>query len=376
MRTTRAAILREMGAPAPYATSKPLEIREVALAPPGAGEVTVRIKAAGLCHSDLSVINGSRPRVMPMVLGHEAAGEVVEVGADAGLLQVGDHVVFSFVPVCGECPACAEGRPAMCAPGAVANTGGSLLSGAKPFHDQAGELNHHLGVSAFADYTTVSAKSCVVIDPELDFKIAALFGCAVMTGVGAVVNTAKVAPGTSCAVYGLGGVGLAALIGARASGANPLVAIDLSDDKLALARELGATHTVNAADADALEQVRAITNGGARTVVESVGSAKVLETAYAATGRAGTTVTVGLPHPNARLDIQAVSLTVDERVLRGSYMGSAIPDRDIPRFIAMYQAGLLPVDRLLSHTLKLEDINEAFDVLDRGEAVRQVVVFD
>ena len=157
---------------------------------------------------------------------------------------------------------------------------------------------------------------------------------------------------------------------------NPLVAIDLSDDKLALARSLGATHTVNAGDADALEQVRAITNGGARTVVESVGSAKVLETAYAATGRAGTTVTVGLPHPDARLDIQAVSLTVDERVLRGSYMGSAIPSRDIPRFIAMYQAGLLPVDKLLSHTLKLEEINEAFDVLDRGEAVRQVIVFD
>ena len=376
MRTTRAAILREMGAPAPYAQSQPLEIREVQLAPPGAGEVTVRIRAAGLCHSDLSVINGSRPRVMPMVLGHEAAGEVVEVGPNPGGLKVGDHVVFSFVPVCGECPACSEGRPAMCAPGAVANGGGSLLSGARPFADDQCELHHHLGVSAFADYTTVSAKSCVAIDSTLDFRIAALFGCAVMTGVGAVVNTAKVEPGTSCAVYGLGGVGLAALIGARASGANPLVAIDLSDDKLALARSLGATHTVNAGDADALEQVRAITNGGARTVVESVGSAKVLETAYAATGRAGTTVTVGLPHPDARLDIQAVSLTVDERVLRGSYMGSAIPSRDIPRFIAMYQAGLLPVDKLLSHTLKLEEINEAFDVLDRGEAVRQVIVFD
>ncbi len=375
MRTTRAAVLREMGAAAPYAESRPLEIREVELAPPGAGEVMVRVRAAGLCHSDLSVINGSRPRVMPMVLGHEAAGEVVEVGPGNSKLEVGDHVVFSFVPVCGECPACSEGRPAMCAPGAVANAGGSLLSGSRPFHDEAGELNHHLGVSAFADYTTVSAKSCVVIDPSLDFKIAALFGCAVMTGVGAVVNTAKVQPGTSCAVYGLGGVGLAALIGARASGANPLVAVDLSDDKLALAKELGATHTVNAADPDALDQVRAITHGGANTVVESVGSAKVLETAYAATGRAGTTVTVGLPHPKARLDIQAVSLTVDERVLRGSYMGSAIPSRDIPRFIAMYQAGLLPVDRLMSHTLELDDINAAFDVLDRGEAVRQVVLF-
>lgn len=371
----RAAVLRQMGHTAPYAESKPLRIETLELAPPGPGELLVRVRAAGLCHSDLSVIDGSRPRVMPMVMGHEAAGEVVGMGSDVEGFAAGDPVVFSFVPVCGHCAPCASGRPALCEPGAKANVAGTLLSGERRWQEPPAELNHHLGVSAFAEYTVVSARSAVKIDPALPPEIAALFGCAVMTGVGAVVNTAKVAPGESVAILGLGGVGLAALVGARAAGANPLVAVDVLPGKLDLARELGATHTVLAGPGvDVAAAIREAT-GGVQYAIETVGHEQVLMQAYAATRRGGTTITVGLPHPSKQFSVPAVSLVAEERTVKGSYMGSCVPSRDIPRFVALYRAGLLPVDRLLTHTLKLEDINEAFDRLKSGEAVRQVVLF-
>ncbi|GAC1632106.1 MAG: zinc-dependent alcohol dehydrogenase family protein [Nevskia sp.] len=373
---TRAAVLRQMGLPAPYAQSKPLSIETIDLAAPGSGELLVRVTAAGLCHSDLSVIDGTRPRVMPMALGHEAAAEVVECGTGVTGYAPGDAVVFSFVPACGHCAPCATGRAALCEPGAKANVAGTLLSGARRLRDGAGEINHHLGVSGFAEYAVVAAASAVKIDAGLAPEIAALFGCAVLTGVGAVVNTARVTPGSSVAIFGLGGVGLAALLGARAAGAGTIVAIDLLDAKLALAKQLGATHTVNAAtSADAVAEVRAATRGGAEFAFESVGSERVLAQAYAATARGGTTVTMGLPHPSKQFSISAVTLVAEERTVKGSYMGSAVPSRDIPRYIAMYRAGLLPVDRLLTQTMKLDDINEGFDVLARGEAVRQVIRF-
>src|SRR3954464_3232251 len=253
----RAAVLETMGAAAPFAVSRPLVIAEVELAPPGPGEVLVRIKAAGLCHSDLSVINGDRPRPLPMALGHEAAGIVEEVGSGVDDLARGDHVVCVFVPSCGHCGPCAEGRPALCEPGAAVNRAGTLLSGARRLHRPAGTpVQHHLGVSGFADYATVSRRSLVRIDPELPLTEAALFGCAVLTGVGAVVNTARVRAGASTAVIGLGGVGLASVLGARAAGARQIVAVDLSDAKLELARQLGATATFDSKDPDCAEQVR------------------------------------------------------------------------------------------------------------------------
>ena len=371
----RGAVLRKMGLPAPYAQSRPLQIEELELAPPGPGELLVRVRAAGLCHSDLSVIDGSRPRVMPMVLGHEAVGEVVETGADTPGYAKGDNVVFSFVPVCGHCNPCAAGRAALCEPGAKANVAGTLLSGERRWqaHDGAA-LNHHLGVSGFAEYTVVSARSAVKIDRDLPPEIAALFGCAVMTGVGAVVNTARVAPGESVAVFGLGGVGLSVLLGAKLAGANPIVAVDVLPQKLELAKSLGATHVVLAND-KTVDAVREATGGGACYVFESVGSEQVLAQAYAATRRGGSTITLGLPHPDKKFTVSAVSLVAEERTVKGSYMGSAVPSRDIPRFIALYRAGQLPVDRLLTHRLTLDDINPAFDRLARGEAVRQVVMF-
>ncbi|HEY0915226.1 MAG TPA: zinc-dependent alcohol dehydrogenase family protein [Solimonas sp.] len=371
----RAAVLRQMGLPAPYAQSKPLVIETVELDPPGPGEILVKVLAAGLCHSDLSVIDGSRPRVMPMVMGHEAAGEVVQAGDGVLDLKPGDRVVFSFVPVCGHCLPCASGRPALCEPGAKANGAGTLLSGKRRWHD-AEPLNHHLGVSAFADHTVVSARSAVKIDPSLKPEIAALFGCAVMTGMGAVVNTARVAPGESVAVFGLGGVGLSAVLGAKAAGAYPLVAVDVVPQKLELARELGATHCIQAGPGvDVAALIKEATAGGVHHAIESVGHEQVLAQAYAATRRGGTTITVGLPHPSKQFSISAVSLVAEERTVKGSYLGSCVPMRDIPRFIALHQAGQLPVEKLLTQTIRLEDINEAFDKLAAGLAVRQVVVF-
>lgn len=370
----RAAVLRQLGAATPYADSRPLVLETLSLSPPGPGELLVRITAAGLCHSDLSVIEGKRPRPLPMALGHEATGVVEQLGEGSSGFAVGDHVVFSFVPSCGCCAPCAEGRAALCEPGAAANGAGTLLSGAHRLFAGGEAVNHHLGVSGFADAAVVSARSAVKVPQDLPPQIAALFGCAVMTGVGAVVNTARLQAGQSAAIFGLGGVGLAALLGAVASGAMPIVAVDLNPQKLALARQLGASHTVNASDADALAQIRAATGGGADFCFETVGSEQVLAQAYAATRRGGTTITAGLPHPSKMLSIPAVSLVAEERTIKGSYMGSAVPSRDIPRYIALYRAGRLPVDRLLTHTLTLEEINEGFDRLARGEGVRQVVL--
>jgi alcohol dehydrogenase len=369
----RAAVLNRMGAPTPYAASKPLSITEVDLDPPGRGEVLVKIAAAGLCHSDLSVIDGNRPRPLPMVLGHEAAGVVEDLGPGVDDLTVGDHVVMVFVPSCGHCVPCAEGRPALCEPGAAANGNGTLLSGARRIHCDGADVNHHLGCSAFAEYATVARRSLVKIDRELPLDEAALFGCAVMTGVGAVINTARVQAGSSVAVIGLGGVGLAALLGAVAAGARSVMAVDLSDDKLGLARQLGATETFNAGISDAAEAIRAATNGGVEYAFEMAGSVRAMDLAYKITRRGGATVTAGLPPPTHTFNIPQVNLVAEERTVKGSYVGTCVPTRDIPRYIELYRRGRLPVDRLMSSHIKLDDINLGFDLLHEGKAVRQIV---
>ena len=373
---SRAAVLSAMGAAYPYADSRPLTIEEVDLAPPGPGEVLIRIAAAGLCHSDLSVINGDRPRPMPMALGHEASAVVQQVGDGVADLQAGDHVVVVFMPSCGHCQPCAGGRPALCEPGAAANGAGTLLSGARRISHVGNTVNHHLGCSVFAEHAVVSRHSLVKIDRDIPLVEAALFGCAVLTGVGAVINTARIQAGATVAVIGLGGVGLAAVMGAQAAGARQVIAVDLSDDKLAHALTVGATHVVNSRAPDAAAQIKALSGGGVEFAFEFAGAIKALELAYAVTARGGTTVTAGLPPPTAMLPIPAVSLVAEERTLKGSYIGTCVPSRDIPRYIALYRQGRLPVDRLLSGRLKLEDINAGFDALHEGRAIRQVVVFD
>ena len=370
---SRAAVLSEMLLPRPYAQSRPLQIVEVELDPPGPREVLVRMRAAGLCHSDLSVINGDRPRPLPMAIGHEGAGEVLEVGTDVKDLRVGDHVVAAFVPCCGACEPCTHGRPALCEPGFKANSAGVLLSGAKRIHRNAADVYHHLGVSAFAEHAVMARESLVKVESSLAFDEAAVFGCAVMTGVGAVTNTVQPAPGSSMAVVGLGGVGLAALLGARVADAATIIACDLSDEKLSLARELGATHTVNAADADAIEKIKELTRGGVQFAFEMAGSVKAMELSYKITRRGGTTVTAGLSNPQHLFSIPHVSIVAEERTIKGSYLGSCDPARDIPRYIEWYRAGKLPVNRLLSERIELDDINAAFDRLADGKTVRQIV---
>ncbi|MGA8112184.1 MAG: zinc-dependent alcohol dehydrogenase family protein [Actinocatenispora sp.] len=372
----RAAVLHEMGRPTPYARSRPVEVEELTLADPGPGEVLVRVTAAGLCHSDLSVVDGSRPRPVPMVLGHEATGVVEAVGDGVGYVRPGDHVVFTFVPMCGACVPCQSGRPALCEAGARANVEGALLSGGRPFSRPDGQrLSQHLGVSAFAEYTVVSVASVVRVPDEIPAETAALFGCALLTGVGAVVNTAAVPPGSSVAVFGLGGVGLSAVMGARLAGAYPIVAVDRIAEKLEQATQLGASHVL-LSDDDTEASIRELTHGGAEFTFEAVGNSAVLRSAYLATRRGGATVSVGLPHPSQELRLPAVSIVAEERRILGSYMGSGVPRRDVPRLMELYLAGQLPVDRLRSGTITLDDLNTACDALAAGRTVRQVLTLD
>lgn len=375
----RAAVLREIGLPPPYAQSRPLSIEDVELEGPGRGEILVRIHAAGVCHSDLSAINGDRPWPLPIVLGHEAAAEVVELGEGVDDLAIGDHVALVFRPGCGSCARCAVGRPALCIPGGQANASGSLLGGHRRLRALSSEglldgaLHHHLGCAAFAEYATVSRRSAVRIDPGLPWDEAALFGCAVITGAGAVVNTAKVETGSTVAVVGLGGVGFSALLAAQAAGARTVIAVDRVEAKLSKAQELGATYCFNASSSDIVAEVKEITSGGVDYALEMAGSVDALELAYRLTCTGGTTVTAGLPNPNARWPLQAVSLIGEERTVKGSYLGSCVPTRDIPRFISLYRAGKLPVDRLLSERITLDEIHPALDRLAQGESIRQVI---
>ena len=375
---TRAAVLRTIGLPAPYAESRPLRVTEVELDAPGHGEVLIRVHAAGLCHSDLSVISGDRPRPVPMVLGHEAAGVVVACGPGVGDLAPRDRVVLVFMPSCGFCMPCMEGRPALCEPGAISNGQGTLLGGSRRITMDGQPVNHHVGVSCFSELAVVSRRSCVKLElteDEISHAEAALFGCAVLTGAGAVINTARVQAGTSVAVLGLGGVGFSALLAAAASGAREIVAIDLNDAKLELARELGATATVNAADPDAAETIRGLTRGGVDFAFEMAGAIPAMDLAWRITRRGGTTVSAGLPHPDKRFQLPPVQLVGEERTLRGSYIGSAVPARDIPRYIDLYRRGRLPVDRLMGERLSLDELNTGFDRLATGSAMRDVVIF-
>lgn len=373
----RASVLRQVGAPPPYARSQPLHLEEVTLEGPRAGDVLLRVLAAGLCHSDLSAIDGVRPAArtpLPMILGHEAVGEVVEVGAGVDDLAPGDHVVTTFVPSCGHCLPCMSGRPALCEPAVGFSTSGTLATGGTRFADASGPIHHYVGVAAFAEMTVCARRSLVPIDREVPPAIAALFGCAVLTGVGAVVNTAGLRAGETVAIVGLGGVGMSALIGARAAGAGLIAAIDRDEAKLRLAGELGATLTVNATDPDCIERVREHSRGGVDHAFEMAGAAAAMETAYRVTRRGGTTVIASFPAGDVRLPVGHASVVGEERTIRGSYFGSSVPLRDLPRLIRLYQAGRLPVDRIAGATVGLGDLNGAFDLLASGSALRQILV--
>jgi alcohol dehydrogenase len=371
MRTT-AAVLMSRDATPPFAESLPLTVTEVELDDPGPTEVLVRIESAGLCHSDLSVVNGDRPRPTPMVLGHEASGRVVAVGSAVTDLAAGQRVVTVFVPSCGTCERCAAGRPALCTRGAASNTAGVMPAGGTRIHLLDGRpVNHHLGVSAFAAAAVVDRRSLIRVDEDIPAETAALFGCAVMTGAGAVLNTAGVGVGDPVAIFGLGGVGLSAVMAAALVHASPIIVVDPVPEKRSLALELGATHALPPEGASAA--IVELTGGGVRFAIEAVGHAEVLRSAWDATGPGGSTISVGIANPSHEVRIPAAQLVAQGRRLIGSYVGDCVPERDIPRLIGMWRSGLLPVDRLRSAITPLSDINVALDRLASGGAVRQML---
>jgi alcohol dehydrogenase len=372
MKTT-AAVLRAVADRRPYGESRPMSLEEVELGGPRPGELLVRIEAAGVCHSDVSVVDGSRVRPLPMALGHEAAGVVEEAGPGVRDVKAGDHVVLTFVPSCGLCAECSSGRPALCIPAAAANGAGTLLHGPSLLRDREGKpIHHHLGVSGFARHAVVARESAVVVPRDVPLPTAALFGCAVLTGAGAVLNTAGVRPGQSVAIFGLGGVGLASVMGAAVASAWPIVAVDPVEAKRRLALELGATAAF--APEQAEQAIKDLTGGGVDVAFEAAGVPAVLEAAFKATRRGGTTVAMGLPHPSKTLSLPALAFAGMGQALVGSYMGSSAPQRDIPRYLALWRARKMPVDRLQSASLPLDRINEAFESLAAGVAVRQVLL--
>lgn len=370
---TLAAVLRAVTDRRPYGASRPMQLEEVELGGPRPGELLVRVEAAGVCHSDLSVVDGSRIRPLPMALGHEAAGVVEEVGAGGRDVKPGDHVILTFVPSCGTCPECSSGRPALCTPAAAANGSGALLHGPSLLTDREGRpIHHHLGVSGFARHAVVARESAVVIPNDVPLQTAALFGCAVLTGAGAVLNTASVRPGQSVAIFGLGGVGLASVMAAAVASAWPIVAVDPVAAKRTLALQLGATAAFAPDEAEAA--IKDLTGGGAELTFEAAGVPAVLEAAFRAARRGGTTVAMGLPHPSRVLGLPALAFAGLGQSLLGSYMGSSAPQRDIPRYLALWRAGRLPVERLQSASMPLDQINEAFEALAAGGAVRQILL--
>ena len=362
------AVLEAIGRPAPYAQSRPLTISQLELQPPHDNEVLVRIEAAGLCHSDLSVVDGNRARPVPMLLGHEAAGIVEEVGPGVTEVAVGDRVVMTFMPRCGNCAGCATDGIRPCITGSVSNGEGTLLAGGRRLTRDGEQVHHHLGVSAFATHAVVSTHSIVRVDPDVPADVAAVLGCAVLTGGGAVINAARPRPGETVIVVGLGGVGMAALITALALDGVSVIAVDSLQSKLDVALELGAIAAYTPADAAAAGILAA-------SVIEAAGSARALEAAIGFTDAGGRTVTVGLPSPEARVSFSPTSLVAQGRTIIGSYLGSAVPERDIPIFAQLWREGRLPVERLITAHIGLSEVNEGMDALASGMAIRQIIDF-
>jgi S-(hydroxymethyl)glutathione dehydrogenase/alcohol dehydrogenase len=363
---TRAAVLYEFG--------EPLVVEEVQLDPPRRLEVQVRFAASGVCHSDLNTINGIDPSPLPVILGHEAAGVVEDVGEEVSDLHVGDHVVLSWLPYCGHCRRCTSGRPNLCERLDWFDAG-TMRDGTTRFHRDGGPIHHH-APAAFAERSVVPAETAFVLDPTMPLSEAALLGCAVMTGVGAVLNTARVRPGESVVVIGCGGVGLNVVQGASIAGASPIVAIDLVEDKLRLARDLGATDTWNASDGGEEEAVRGLLERGADYVFEALGNPRTVELAVRLLSTGGKAVLVGMAPPGAAASIEAVAVTTGERQILGSWYGSCVPPRDFPALLDLYRAGRLKLDPLIGATCGLDDVNEAFDRMATGEVARTVIRYE
>jgi len=361
----KAAVLHEIG--------KPLVVEAIELDAPRAGEVRVRLAASGVCRSDWHMIQGIHPPPLPIVLGHEGAGWIEDVGPGVHHVRPGDAVVLTWLPHCGQCAQCRSGRPTQCSQVAWSDQG-LMRDGTTRLH-RGGLRIHHNSASTFAEQTVVPAETAIPLDPSIDVRQAALLGCAVMTGVGAVLRTAQVAPGRSVAVIGCGGVGLSTLQGAVIAEASPIIALDVVPEKLALARRIGATHSVDASQPDLLERVHAIVPGGADYVFEALGNAETLDLAVRLTARGGKTVIAGLAEPDTQLVVDPLSLTFEERSLVGCFYGSCVPERDYPELFELCRSGRLQLGDLVSSTCELEAINDAFARMARGEGARTIIVY-
>jgi S-(hydroxymethyl)glutathione dehydrogenase/alcohol dehydrogenase len=351
------------------------EVDEVDLAGPAEGEVLVRIAASGLCASDLNIIDGKRSLTpYPVVLGHEASGVVVETGPGVSRLETGDHVVLSIVPSCGACTYCRRGRPNYCAVVADAMGGGNLLDGTSRLSRAGQRVNHFLTVSSFAEFAVVPESGAVRIDPAMPLDRAALVSCAVLTGVGAVTNTAKVPAGARVAVFGCGGVGLNVVQGARLAGASRIVAVDVTDDKLETARRLGATDLVDARSVDPVTAIRDLVDG-VDFAFEALGREATIQQAWRSLDVGGEVVVVGLMKHGSTLTLEANPL-VNEQSIRGCYFGSAHLSTDVPALVDHYLAGDLLLDEIISHRVGLDGLDTAFDRLRAGEGARNVLVLD
>jgi S-(hydroxymethyl)glutathione dehydrogenase / alcohol dehydrogenase len=351
------------------------EVIDVELESPRSREVLVRVAASGLCGSDLNAIDGKRTLVpFPAILGHEAAGVVEELGDEVEGVRVGDHVVLSILTSCGGCPACAIGRRNHCETAAATMSEGALLDGSSRLSFEGGPLHHFLGVSSFADHAVVPESAVTVIDPAMPLDRAALIGCGVLTGFGAVRNTAKVPQGARVAVFGCGGVGLSAVQAARIAGAASIVAVDVHPDKLALARMVGATAVVDAGASDPVAAVRAATDGGVDYAFEAAGREETIAQAWASLAVGGELVIVGLLASGAKLTVDADRL-LEEKRIGGCYLGSASPARDVPALVSLYLDGQLLLDELITRRLELTELDDAFERMRTGTEARQVVVF-
>jgi Zn-dependent alcohol dehydrogenase len=356
---------------------RPLEVREIEVQAPKAGEVLVRMAAGGVCHTDLHVMQGLFAAPRPAVLGHEGAGVVAEVGPGVTSVKPGDHVVPLWRIACGECEYCTGERPALCPSGLEVRRTGRLPDGTTRFSLNGEELKHFAGVSSFSEYSVIPEKGVLAIPKDIPLEKAALLGCAVITGFGAVAYAAKVRPGTTVAVIGAGGVGLNVIQAAALAGAERIIAVDLLEGKLTHARAFGATHAVRAEKGgDPVGAIRELTGGrGVDYAFDVVGLPATVRQAYLALAKRGVAVAIGIPENNAEVSVPIMSLVYDERVLTGSLYGSARPRLDIPRLIGLYRARKLKLDELLTRTWPLAEINEAYAALERGEVARSVVTF-
>ena len=354
-----------------YEYGKPLIVEEVTLDPPQAHEVKVKLKATAVCHSDVHQIRGEWGGELPIVAGHEAAGVVDEVGAGVTRVQKGDHVVVSLLWSCGHCPPCMTGASHLCQTTFPHVTEGRMKT------KDGQSIVHGIRTAAFAEYTIVHETQLVTIPEEMPFASASLLACGVITGLGAVVNTASVSPGQSVAVIGVGGVGLNSVQGASLSGANPIIAIDLLDNKLEAAQSFGATHTINGKSEDVGKAVKAITNGrGVDFVFVTVGSPAAAQQAYKLAASQGTVVFVGIPDWQATMPLPIGLTVLGEKHVTGSFMGSTRLQVDVPKLVSLYENGRLQLDELVTGRYPLEQINEAIANMEDGHALRNVIMFD